>query len=153
MARVDDIRTFETSHFAEESHLMMEKTSGLSRAQTLPLPSQNCVREAQFPPNHRAIDNEFAISPVPSLASSSGSGSSNWPSGNLSPVPSPLPMFVSNDPSTLSISALNTKYRVANLVHADTIICDTSIFDYRGRDGREEAVFDMRVGNYGQEVY
>jgi hypothetical protein len=39
------------------------------------------------------------------------------------------------------------------LVHTDTIICDAGIFDYRGRDGRDEAAFDMRVGNLGQEVY
>lgn len=47
----------------------------------------------------RPADTEIAFSPVPSLTTSSGSGSSNWPSGNLSPsAPSPLPLFVATPP-------------------------------------------------------
>jgi len=93
----------------------------------------------------RPADTELFFSPVPSFVTSSGTGSSNWPSGNLSPsVPSPLPLFVSNDPSPPN----HSKLRVANLIHTNTIICDTVDYDH----GRDEDAFDIRVGN-GQDVY
>jgi len=131
-----------TSNFAEETHVALPPSlekNALARAVTWP-------SAAQCPQPLRAADTEIIISPVPSLATSSGSGSSNWPSGNLSPtVPSPLPLFVSNDPSPY----VSNKLRVANLIHTDTIVCDPINFDYHGHD---ENAFDMRIGN-GQEVY
>lgn len=140
-----------TSNFAEEMKPVTytEKMTGLVRAHTW-----SSVQQCRDFRN--SVDNEYSFSPVPSLVTSSGSGSSNWPSGNLSPVPSPLPMFVSNDPSTNPIHSLNNtvnKLCVANPALKDGIGYDTVFIDYREREGNED-VFDIRVGNPGfQEVY
>jgi hypothetical protein len=132
-----------TSNFVEDTKTPLPASvekSPLARSGTWPLAAY------QNPSPLRPADTEITVSPVPSLVSSSGSGSSNWPSGNLSPsVPSPLPLFVSNDPSPF----MNSKLHISNLIRSDTIICDGTSYDYHGRD---EAAFDIRVGN-GQEVY
>lgn len=133
---------FLTSNLGEDSKLALPASfdkSTLARAATW------SSTATQLPQPLRPADTEIAFSPVPSLVTSSGSGSSNWPSGNLSPsVPSPLPLFVSNDPSP----PVHNKLRLANLIHTDTIICDTIGYDH----GRDENAFDIRVGN-GQDVY
>jgi len=133
---------FLTSNLGEELKAVLPASfdkSTLTRAATW------SPTAAQLPQPLRPADTEIIFSPVPSLVTSSGSGSSNWPSGNLSPsVPSPLPLFVSNDPSPL----VHNKLPVANLIHTDTIRGDTNGYDY----GRDENAFDIRVGN-GQELY
>lgn len=114
-------------------------------AELLPAPATLSREPTQLLPVPRAVEMDYVISPVPSLASSSSGGSSNWPSGSLSPPdPPPLSMFASNDPST--IVNLN-KLRIANLIHSDTFICDSV-----GYETGIEAAFDIRIVN-GQEAY
>jgi hypothetical protein len=133
-----------TSQFNDEPKVALSEDARVSHVPMYHVP---LLRESTVLPSAlRPVETEFAISPVPSLASSSssGSGSSNWPSGNLSPLaPSPLQMFGSNDPSTASLN----KLRIASLIHSDTFICDTM-----GYEMRVEAAFDIRVSNE-QEVY